>query len=297
VAAVLNLLTNGFGYFYLGQRAKGLLVFLGMRLLAVVLARVPWVLELVMLGLAVDAYRIARREMGKPRATSLLASSGILQLGLAGPHPPPEAAPPEPVAPLQPSDPAGLRPFAPLSLAALLGLVYAGLVLIAALMPDYRVLNQLHASLHETAEERIYSNPRYGIVMHIPRTWNFDTSDKGYLIQAASADGICRTGLVLDSISPMAGLESQKQAVIDKLLGENNNLRLVGQREAQLGARAGYEVTFAYDLEEDEYLMRYVLARRTMTMYSLILSNRARFDEDCRRVTDVIRLRLILPAE
>ena len=39
VAAVLNLLTHGFGYFYLGERGKGLLVFLGLRFVAAALGR------------------------------------------------------------------------------------------------------------------------------------------------------------------------------------------------------------------------------------------------------------------
>jgi len=102
---------------------------------------------------------------------------------------------------------------------------------------------------------------------------------------------------MMDSISPILGLESGKDAVIAKVLGENPNLRLAGQRTANLGVHPGYEVTFSVDLDDDEYLTRYVLARRGMTLYSLVLANRGRFDEDCRRLTDVIRLRLVLPMD
>jgi hypothetical protein len=151
--------------------------------------------------------------------------------------------------------------------------------------------------VNQTAEERVYTNPKYGVVMHIPAQWMFDTSDKSFLIQATSADGICRAGLTLDAIYPFVGLESGKDAVVAKVLAENNNLRVTGQRVARLGARAGYEITFAYDLDEDEFLMRYVLARKGMTLYALVLTNRASFDEDCRRATDVIRLRLVLPPD
>jgi TM2 domain-containing membrane protein YozV len=296
VAAILNLLTNGFGYFYLGQRAKGLIVFVAMRLLAFVLSQVQWVLELIYLAISIDAYRIGMRELAKGRSAPMLASSGVLQLGLS------EERPAEPLPPESPPLPApveatGLQPAVPLALAGVIAFAYGCLVLLGAIMPDYRVLDQSRAAVNQTAEERIYSNPAYGIVMHVPAQWIFDSSDKSFLIQAASADGICRAGLVLDSINPLAGLESGKDAVVAKVLGENNNLRVVGQRMARLGVRHGYEITFAYDLDADEFLMRYVLARKGMTLYALVLTNRASFDEDCRRATDVIRLRLVLPSD
>ena len=296
VAAVLNLLTNGFGYFYLGQRAKGLIVFLAMRLLGFVLAQVEWVWELILVAIAIDGYRIGRGELARGRSAPMLASSGVLQLGLSEERP---AEPPasEPAPLLATAEPGGMRPIAPLALAGVLAFVYGGLVLIGTIMPDYRNLDQTRASVNQNAEEKTYANPKYGVEVHVPAQWIIDPSDRSFLIQAASADGICRVGLVLDSISPLTGLESGKEAIVAKVLSENNNLRLVGQRVAKLGVLPGYEVTFAYDLGEDEYLMRYVLARKAMTVYSLVLSNRASFDEDCRRATDVIRLRLVLPPD
>jgi hypothetical protein len=72
---------------------------------------------------------------------------------------------------------------------------------------------------------------------------------------------------------------------------------LAGQRTANLGVHPGYEVTLSQDLGDDQYLTRYVVARKGMTLYSLVLANRARFDEDCRRLTDVIRIRLVLPLD
>jgi TM2 domain-containing membrane protein YozV len=296
VAAVLNLLTNGFGYFYLGERAKGLIVFMVMRLLGFALASAQWLWEIATLCLAIDAYRVARRDLTRGKANPLLASSGVLQLGLSE-MPAPALPLLEPEAPLPGAPTSRLPALVPLSLAGVIACVYGSLVLLGTVMPDYRVLDQSLTSFQQTAEERIYSNPRYGVEFHIPVHWNFDTSDRGALIQASSTDGICRAGLMLDSISPIFGLESGKDAVIAKVLGENPNLRLAGQRTAKLGVHPGYEVTFSVDLDDDEYLTRYVLARRGMTLYSLVLVNRARFDEDCRRLTDVIRLRIVLPMD
>ena len=119
----------------------------------------------------------------------------------------------------------------------------------------------------------------------------------GYLVQAGSADGVCRAGLVLDSISPFTKLESRKDSILTEIQGINPNARLVGQRESKLGVRSGYELTFSHMEGGYEILTRFVLPQKGMTLYSLILTNPAPFDEDCRRLTDVIRLRLVLPED
>ena len=72
IACVLNLTTRGFGYFYLGERVKGLVFFVGIGLAQVMIPillgggpRVSGVFSLVAVlvsvGMAIDAYRIGRR--------------------------------------------------------------------------------------------------------------------------------------------------------------------------------------------------------------------------------------------
>lgn len=64
VAVTLNLLTAGFGYFYLGQRAKGIVLFVLMQVARLGLPpKLSLVVGLVQLLAAVDAYRIARRQV------------------------------------------------------------------------------------------------------------------------------------------------------------------------------------------------------------------------------------------
>lgn len=112
VAAILNLIAPGFGYFYLSQRAKGLFVFLAFRLLPSVALTEGWLMvaaslgqELVAALVAADAYRIAQR----PRAFALERAAEA------------EAGP-------------GLPAFVPLGCAALLLTVYVLLMLIGALI-------------------------------------------------------------------------------------------------------------------------------------------------------------------
>jgi TM2 domain-containing membrane protein YozV len=72
VASVLNLMTRGLGYFYLGERVKGLVVFVGVGLAQMlipmmlgetqtVVNAVSLVALLLSVAMAIDAYRIGRR--------------------------------------------------------------------------------------------------------------------------------------------------------------------------------------------------------------------------------------------
>jgi TM2 domain-containing membrane protein YozV len=71
VAVTLNLLTAGFGYFYLGQRVKGAVVFIGMQIIRFGVPRmtgyaggvVSLALIVVQMLMGVDAYRIARMQL------------------------------------------------------------------------------------------------------------------------------------------------------------------------------------------------------------------------------------------
>jgi hypothetical protein len=71
VAVTLNLLTAGFGYFYLGERTKGLVIFLGAQAMRVTVTRlgghasrlIALVLVLFQVLMAADAYRIAHAQI------------------------------------------------------------------------------------------------------------------------------------------------------------------------------------------------------------------------------------------
>lgn len=99
VAAVLNLTTRGFGYFYLGERTKGVAVFVAMSVVSLLvggstsaIAVAVWLLVTgVTIGIACDAYRAGRRafdaqvdlmELPPPPAPSRLPSA--IPYALAG---------------------------------------------------------------------------------------------------------------------------------------------------------------------------------------------------------------------
>jgi hypothetical protein len=79
VAAILNLLTRGFGYFYLGKSTLGFAVFIGLGVFQQMTMRSMTdkenaggglCMELVQIGLAADAYRIAGEREKQILATS-----------------------------------------------------------------------------------------------------------------------------------------------------------------------------------------------------------------------------------
>jgi len=71
VAVVLNLVTNGFGYFYLGERTKGFALVIGMRVVATIVqqstasmpALAPILLTAASAAFGADAYRIAKKQL------------------------------------------------------------------------------------------------------------------------------------------------------------------------------------------------------------------------------------------
>ena len=85
VAVTLNLLTAGFGYFYLGERTKGITIFIAMQVARWMLPVTGFVgisialaLFVVQLLVAEDAYRIARRQLKEalgPEAAQLAANA------------------------------------------------------------------------------------------------------------------------------------------------------------------------------------------------------------------------------
>jgi hypothetical protein len=73
IAATLNLLTSGLGYFYLGERTLGLVVFVGGRFVGRLIP--AYVAILLQIGLSVHAY-VKCRQMYPPEPPSVSAAAG-----------------------------------------------------------------------------------------------------------------------------------------------------------------------------------------------------------------------------
>ena len=102
VAVALNFMTAGLGYFYLGERTKGLVLFVTFRVLGGILqaalAKVPvlgpLILPVAQVIMAADAYRIAKRQVKESlspeeferyeKAAECSRLSALLPVSLAG---------------------------------------------------------------------------------------------------------------------------------------------------------------------------------------------------------------------
>jgi hypothetical protein len=90
VAAILNLLTRGFGYFYLGQRKLGFAVFFGLMFFSAPLAMTAagnLVMEFILAALGAHAYSIARQTEKSILATVELPAGLRLQPAFPAQYP------------------------------------------------------------------------------------------------------------------------------------------------------------------------------------------------------------------
>lgn len=178
VAAILNFLTRGFGYWYLDERRKGVFIFflIGVATRASRNVQNPTYAALLELGieivvavLAADAYRIARHqnELHREKLASVSA----------------------PATALAPSP--GLQPHIPLTLAGLFVAAYVGFVAPGILMPNYDTIDQNSVQITELEDRLTYQNPKYGVEVQVPFTWQFTEAQAGVFAQAEHTEENC----------------------------------------------------------------------------------------------------------
>lgn len=172
VAATLNLLTNGFGYWYLGERTKGWIAFvvlgLVMRGVALAIGNSSWSLLLLLIpcAMSLDAYRIARKQLAEARAET---PSSVL---------------------MEPSSAETRLPAAvPVAFAVVLALIIAGLIGIGLAVPRFDPIDQSRAVIDQGANPKRYENPTYGVRLLAPVGWEIRSSAKGYLAKAQKGQG------------------------------------------------------------------------------------------------------------
>lgn len=251
VATTLNLLTNGFGYWYLGERNKGWVAFIVLGVIirgaSRALGNSPWSLLLLVIpsAMAVDAYRIAKRQLVEAR-TSL-------------PHPS-----------IRPAEPETRLPSAiPIALACLLPLGLVGVIVIGLAVPKFDPVDQSHAVVDVQSNPRRYENLTYGVTLLAPNTWDLDQSDKQHLITAKRGAG-CQVTLIGQAAAPFRSLGADVNALATDLPSRNKNFRKVGEHSAMLGSLAGEEIQFIATFGQNDVIQRYLLARKGLALYVLV---------------------------
>ena len=271
VATTLNLLTNGFGYWYLGERTKGWIAFVVLGLLMRGVSRAvgdsPWSLLLLLIPcvMALDAYRIARRQLAEQREVTPLAA----KVG-------------------QSIRETRLPSFVPLGFAALLIFLLAGLMVAGSAIPRLDQIDQSRAVVDQNSDPRRYENPTYGMRLLIPNTWDIDPLDKESLVTVRK-DGACQITLLAYGASPFRRLISVRESLTREVLKTYPNFRKVADRSTSLGNLNGLETEFVADLDGNVVAQRYLIARRHLVGYSFITSMASVLQDECEPDVNWIR--------
>lgn len=279
IAAILNLLTRGFGYFYLGQRAAGFAVFIGLGIFQQTILRglgarnepqAALFLELLLAGMGVHAYLIARK-----REKEILATI--------------QPAP-------QTSAIRGLPPAVPLALAVLLAAAYLGLCCIGFVLPDYSTLNQTPAHISKSAQSTVYSNPVYGVEFSAPAAWLLEDQDTKLLVTARRSDSVCAAELRLAAWSPLLPLSSYARALSAQLAQpENKGSRLVQDDPTTLSGISGRSIVLALDSRGIQLWENQIAVRKGMTFYVLSMDSLAESAPECQSDFAFIQQHVSLP--
>ncbi len=245
VAAILNLLTRGFGYFYLGQRTLGFSIFFGLMLFQGQLAKTAaggLFLELILAVMGAHAYGIARQSEKQILATVRLP---------AGPTPA-----------------KGLPPAIPIGLAVVLAMAYIALVTVGLLLPDYSHVDQTRARISREAEGVVYRNPAYDIILRVPASWTIKNDTPNYILLAVRSDRACSLTLQPIAWSPLVGLSSFKGQLADQfskakdLTGE-----VLDEQPAVLAGLPARDIRVSVTQGGQLVIEHHIIARNGMTLY------------------------------
>jgi TM2 domain-containing membrane protein YozV len=279
VAAILNLLTRGFGYFYLGQRAAGFAVFIGLGIFQQVILRGigagnetagPLVIEFLLAALGIHAYVIAHK-----REKEILATI----------EPPP-----------QPVPQSGLPPAVPVGLASLLAVAYLGLTCIGMFMPNYSAIDQSHARILVRPQDKVYSNPDYGIEFAAPASWSLADQDTKLPVSAHRDDNVCFADLRLAAWSPVLPADAYARALSAQLARtESNGGRLVQDTPATLAGLPARDILLAIEQQGSHVTEHQIVARKGMTLYILTTDSLTLSIPDCQPDFQYIQQHLTLP--
>ena len=271
VAVTLNLLTNGFGYWYLGERTKGWMTFIVLGLilrgLAHALGNSPWslLLAVVPCTTALDAYRIARKQIEEGR-----------QAAPATATPPPAVETPLPAA-------------IPVALACLLALGLIGLAALGLVMPNFNPIDQSRSVTNQQSNPKSYENPTYGVRFLVPANWDLQ-SDKQFLVKAEMLGGACQVALLGQGSFPVGSVDTEVDALSRELLQKNPNFQATGKRPVALGnLDDAREAAFVAQVENQQVIQNYLVARKRLATYVLITTIASTVAPQCEKDAEWIR--------
>jgi hypothetical protein len=274
VAAVLNLLTHGFGYWYLDEKRKGVILFVLVGIAdraasashaTSVTGPLSILVEIVLAVMAVDAYRIANRMNEKNLASITRAP-----------------------APLQPA--AALKPALPVVLASLLALGYLGLVVIGILMPEEQDIDQTQAVIRKLDSGTIYANGKYKVEVRVPRGWTVEKGEEKQFVSATNLDGGCSLIVTRSVGIPFVTARLLPAELLKELQKGQPGYKLIATKTSHIGNRIGQDIVYSVLFNNVEVTQTYAYVQSGFWIDMMIITMaeplRSRCEPDLKTMRD-----------
>jgi hypothetical protein len=199
-------------------------------------------LELVQLGLAADAYRIARKNEEQILATI------------------------QPSPRVSGSFPAAI----PVALGLLLVAGYFAVAASGFFLPNYASIDQSTARVIQNEKGTIYDNRAYGISMAVPNSWTVKNQEPTYLALAIREDHACTADLRPFAWSFLLGLDSYK-GQLEYQLAQDKSLKgkILDEQSVVVSGLSGRDIRLSLKQEMNSLVEHRIIARTGMTLYVL----------------------------
>jgi hypothetical protein len=267
VAAILNLLTKGWGYFYLGKRGEGIGVFVallvaegGVRSLhGRPLFIASTIAEVVMVFLCVHAYHLGWSQLREKLEGNL------------------------------PSRPAeGFSVGLPMACAAFVASAYVALILIGLILPSYTPIDQSRASISDKVGMVQYANPKYGVSLQFPAGWQVSHDEPNQFVIGVRPGGGCVVQFLAEPQLPLIPISQTFKELSKQLTAKGQAFDV--ERTTNIGRMAAQEVTFRHMLENDgEIDQSYAVARKGLSLFIVITSTNPDVRPKCEALSDEIK--------
>ena len=283
VAAILNLLTRGFGYFYLGKRTLGFAVFIGLGIFQRAImqsfvnqssAGEGFFLELVQMGLAADAYRIAREREKEILATVQLPTSRVST---------------------------GVPAAIPVAFSILLVAGYFAVAASGLFLPNYASIDQSTARVSQNAQGAIYENPAFGVSLAVPASWTVEHREPTYLALAIREDHACSADFRPFPWSFLLSLDSYR-GQLEYQLSKDKSLtgKILDDKLVFVSGVPARDIRLTVKQGKNSLVEHRIIARKGMTLYvlatyQLATGDGAPADPSCSSDLQFIQDKLRLP--
>jgi TM2 domain-containing membrane protein YozV len=248
VAAVLNLTTRGFGYYYVDEKKRAVLFFMLVGVLARVNSKIEniWVdlaLEFMLIGLAVDAYRMAVK-LNPPAEPVTLPYREERRDVLAG---------------------------LVYGLGVLLVVGYFSLSIWGWVAPDFSKIDQTQANFETRNGQTIYRNAKYGVTIHLPGNWTHSEAEKSHFFVMQDSENGLHILATAESLFPTDTVEKYEAQMLEGLLS-TGTYTLLKSEPIRMGELSARRLTLRQKDEDGEALQAIVLAKKGLAVYIFILS-------------------------